>query len=164
MYEQASQKLATDLWLLSLSGDRKLVPYLQTPFDEMAARFSPDGRWMAYQSNESGRFQVYVQTVPSGAKYQISTSGGTFPRWRRDGKELFYIGGGRIMAASIRTSPGGIEVETPRPLFAISPIGSFFGYGYDVMPDGKRFLIIEPTSDDADPLKVVSDWQSGIRK
>jgi eukaryotic-like serine/threonine-protein kinase len=104
VYQQTDQKTANDLWLLPLNGDRKPVPYLQTPFDETGAHFSPDGRWMAYQSNESCRFQIYVQTVPpSGTKYQISSSGGIEARCRRDGKELFYVSADqKLMAVPIK--------------------------------------------------------------
>jgi len=169
VYEQASQKLATDLWLLSLSGDRKLVPYLQTPFDEMAARFSPDGRWMAYQSNESGRFQVYVQTVPSGAKYQISTSGGTFPRWRRDGKELFYISDDqKLMAVPVKLGET-VQAGIPQPLFPIPPFpGIQFGASfYAPLGDGQRFLVNAPVGGEAavaPPFTVVTNWQAAFKK
>src|SRR5262249_38940792 len=82
-----------DLWVLPLFGDRKPFPFLQTPFAESGGRFSPDGKWVAYQSNESGRSEVYVQPFPGpGAKFQISTDGGANPLWRRDGKELFFLG------------------------------------------------------------------------
>jgi Tol biopolymer transport system component len=147
VYEQTGQKSASDLWLLPLSGDRKPVSYLQTPFDEMNAHFSPDGRLMTYQSNESGQFQIYVQTVPvSGAKYQISTSGGSSPRWRPDGKELFYVSADRkLMAAPIKLGST-IEAGTPQPLF---PLSTFPGFAsalafYAPMRDGQRFLVNAP--------------------
>ena len=90
---------------IALDGDHKPVPYLQTPFNEGDAQFSPDGRWMAYASNESGQPQVYVQAIPaSGAKWQISPAGGAQPRWRRDGKELFYISTDqKLMAVSVKS-------------------------------------------------------------
>ena len=121
VYQQTGQKTANDLWLLPISGDRKPQPYLQTPFDEANARFSPDGKWMAYQSNESGQFQVYVQTVPlSGAKYQISTSGGSSPSWRRDGKELFSSADQKLMAVPVKLGAT-VEAGTPQPLFPMPP-------------------------------------------
>ena len=120
VYDNQTAKTGRDLWLLPLEGDRKPVPYLQTPFNETSARFSSDSKWMAYQSNESGRPEVYVQTVPtSGAKYQISTSGGTFPAWRRDGKELYYISPDRKLMAVPMKIGSTIEAGTPQSLFAL---------------------------------------------
>jgi Tol biopolymer transport system component len=90
LYGLLSSKGATDLWLLPLFGDQKPTPFIQTEFNESQGRFSPDGRWVAYISNESGPFQIYVQSFPSsGGKWQVSTNGGAQPQWRRDGKELF---------------------------------------------------------------------------
>jgi len=170
VYEQTGQKTANDLWLLPLSGDRKPLPYLQTPFEEGAARFSPDGRWIAYQSNESGQFQVYVQTVPlSGAKYQISTSGGIAPYWRKDGRELFYASADRkLMAVPIKLGAT-IEAGTPQPLFPISPVtfGSFPNSFYAPMRDGQRFLLNTPAGGEAGaatPFTVVTNWQAAFKK
>ena len=112
-YRQDSGKTGTDLWLLpgppgsrGASADSKPISYLQTPFNESDARFSPDGKWIAYQSNESGQNQVYVQSIPTGGgKWQISTSGGSAPRWRRDGKEIFYVSADqKLMAVPISPS------------------------------------------------------------
>ena len=118
VYQQSAQKTAIDLWLMPVNGARTPVPYLQTPFDETEARFSPDGRWMAYVSNESGLSQIYVQSVPpSGTKYQISASGGVAPQWRRDGKELFYVSADqKLMAAPIKLGAT-VEVGAPEALF-----------------------------------------------
>jgi dipeptidyl aminopeptidase/acylaminoacyl peptidase len=170
VYEQTGQKTAADLWLLPLSGERKPVPYLQTPFDEMAARFSPDGRWMAYQSNESGQFQVYVQTFPSsGAKYQISTSGGTFPRWRRDGRELFYVAADqKLMAVPIKLGAT-VEAGTSQPLFPAPPFAGVTNATsfYAPMGDGQRFLVNAPAGGEATvapPFTVVTNWQAAFKK
>ncbi len=170
VYEQTGQNTAVDLWLLSLSGDRKPVPYLQTPFDEMGARFSPDGRWMAYESNESGQFQVYVQAVPiSGAKYQISTSGGSAPRWRRDGKELFYVSGdGKLMAVPVKLGVTA-EAGTPQPLFPMSPAPGYVSANFFYAPvrDGLRFLVNERARGEAatsPPFTVVTNWQAAFKK
>jgi Tol biopolymer transport system component len=163
VYQQTGPKTANDLWLLPLNGDRKPVPYLQTPFDETTARFSPDGRWMAYQSNEAGRFQIYVQAVPpSGAKYQISSSGGTEPRWRRDGKELFYVSADqKLMAVPIKLSAT-VEAGPPQPLFLVYPVGGFVAVAYAPMRDGQRFLVNVPAGGEAavaPPITVVTNWQ-----
>jgi hypothetical protein len=170
VYSQTGQKTANDLWLLPMSGDRKPVPYLQTPFDEVNARFSPDGKWIAYQSNESGQFHVYVQTVPlSGAKYQISTSGGNSPRWRRDGRELFYVSADqKLMAVPIKLGAT-IEAGTPQPLFPLSPFPGFSSINsfYQPMRDGQRFLVNVPAGGEAaaaPPFTVVTNWKAAFRK
>jgi len=165
VYQETGQKTANDLWLLPLNGDRKPVPYLQTPFDELNARFSPDGRWMAYQSNESGRFQIYLQTVPpSGAKYQISSSGGAVPQWRRDGKELFYVAADqKLMAVPVKLGTT-VEAGTPQPLFPVFPVGASF-FSYVPMRDGQRFLVNVPAGGEAavaPPITVVTNWQRGL--
>jgi len=166
MYRLTGQKTALDLWLLPLNGDRKPVLYLQTPFDETNARFSPDGKWMAYQSNESGQFQVYVQTIPpSGAKYQISSSGGTAPQWRRDGKELFYVGADQKVMAVLVKLGATVEAGTPQPLFPIPPTGTSFVYA--PMRDGQRFLVNVPAGGEAaavPPMTVLTNWQAGLKK
>src|SRR5262249_1276857 len=111
-----------DLWLLPLSGDRKPVPFLQSEFNETQGQFSPDGRWIAYTSDDSGIEQIYIQPFPGsgGGRCLVSSSGGGQPRWRRDGKELFYISPDRqLMAVPIRIGPGSshCEVGVPTPLF-----------------------------------------------
>ena len=146
MYRLTGQKTSLDLWLLPLEGDRKPIPYLQTPFDEQNARFSPGPsgapRWLAYQSNESGQNQIYVQGIPaSGAKYQISTSGGIQPAWRRDGKELFYVSTDQKMMAVPIMLGTSVESGTPQELFAKAGITA-----YAPSADGQRFLVNVPAS------------------
>ena len=167
VYEQAGQKTASDLWLLPLEGDRKPIPYLQTPFNEANARFSPGPRdatrWMAYQSNESGQDQIYVQAIPaSGAKYQISTTGGTEPAWRRDGKELFYFSTDqKLMAVPIKLGTS-VEPGRPQELFANAGLT-----GYAPSPDGQRFLVNVPAAGEgatAPPITVVLNWTTGLKK
>ncbi|MBI2833800.1 MAG: serine/threonine-protein kinase, partial [Acidobacteria bacterium] len=104
-YTNTESPTRADLWVLPLFGDRKPYPFLKTEFDESQARFSPDGRWMAYVSNESGRLEVYVRPFPGpGTKWQISPNGGSQPQWRRDGKELFYIAADhRLMAVAVKS-------------------------------------------------------------
>ena len=114
-----------------MSGDRKPFPYLQTEFDERHGRFSPDGRWVAYTSNESGRDEVYVQSFPlSGAKFQISAGGGMEPQWRKDGTELFYISEERmLMAVPVKLASSAAEplqVGQPKPLFSVPSVGYFY--------------------------------------
>src|SRR5437867_2756230 len=97
-------KTRQDLWVLPLTGDRKPFVYLQTPFEETGGKFSPDGKWVAYRSDESGRNEIYIQSFPtSGMKWQVSSKGGSSVRWRRDGRELFYLALDRkIMSVQVR--------------------------------------------------------------
>ena len=153
-----------DLWLLSLA-DRKTSPILQSPFDELQGVFSPDGRWLAYASNESGRFEIYVQPFPGpGGKWQISTAGGTQPRWARGGRELFFIApGGRIMSVEIRTSTI-VEAGTPQVLFSAS-LKNAPGPPYDVSSDGQRFLVNVPIGEEsAPPITLVQNWTAAIER
>ncbi len=121
LYAIQHPKTGMDLWALPLAGDRKPFPVVQTPFDETAGQFSPDGRWVAYQSNESRTVQIYVRPFPgSGGPWQVSTAGGSQPRWRPDGKELFYVApDARLMAVPIAVGadPQTLEQGAPVPLF-----------------------------------------------
>jgi Tol biopolymer transport system component len=169
VYRQSGQKTVTDLWLLPLSGDRKPIVYLQTPFDEESARFSPDGKWIAYESNDSGRFQIYVQPVPpSGAKYQISSSGGTEPQWRRDGKELFYVSAEQKLTAVPVKLGATVEAGAPQSLFPVFPTGTPGARVYAPARDGQRFLVNAPAGGEAaavaQPITVVTNWQAGLKK
>src|SRR5262249_44958019 len=95
-----------NIWILRLQGDRKPQPFLQTPANEGGPTFSPDGRWLAYQSDESGRWEIYVRPFPSpGGKVQISTEGGAEPVWARNGRELFYRNGRKMMVTALETKP-----------------------------------------------------------
>ncbi len=169
VYRETGRTTGPDVWLLPLEGDRKPIPYVQTPFVETSATFAPGlggaPRWMAYQSNETGQDQVYVQSIPpSGAKYQLSTAGGTQP-WRSDGKELFYLSTDRkLMAVPIALGAGGASVEpgTPRELFANAGIT-----GYAPSPDGQRFLVNLPAGGEgaaAPPITVVLNWDAGLNR
>ena len=150
-----------DIWILPLFGDRKPFPFLQTNASERWGKLSPNRRWLAYASDESRRTEVYVQTFPTpGGKWQISTSGGDHPVWRRDGNELFYIGpDGKMMAAEVK-SGASFQAGLPKPLFNTRLAGTAF----DVSKDG-RFLIptqIEQTS--SAPITVVINWTAGLKK
>ncbi len=122
LYSNFDPKTGIDIWALPMDGDRKPFPVVRTNFDEDLAQFAPDGKWIAYQSNESGRYEIYIQPFPGpGNQTQVSTSGGAQVRWRRDGKELFYIAlDGRLMAVPIRVASTAqtIEAGSPLPLFA----------------------------------------------
>jgi Tol biopolymer transport system component len=151
--------------VLPLTGERKPIPFLKTPFNEFGAKFSPDGRWVAYRSNESGRAEIYVAPYPGpGGKRQISTAGGTAPRWRGDGAEIFYLApGNKLMVAAVNGKGSSFEVGAVRPLFD-TRIGAG-NYPYDVTADGQRFLINTTTEQTAEaPITVVVNWMAGLKK
>jgi eukaryotic-like serine/threonine-protein kinase len=148
----------------------KPVPFLKTPFLERHAQLSPDGRWMAYISNESETYQVYVQSFPSGGgKWQVSMNGGVQPRWRHDGKELFYIApDGKLMSVTVKAGTT-FEAGTPEPLFQTRIYGLapsvYYSQQYDVTPDAQRFLLNVDAADViAAPLTVVLDWTAAVQK
>ncbi len=153
------------LWVLPLVGDRKPSTFVQTPFVEMQARFSPDGRWVAYVSNESKRFEVYVTRFPGpGGKWQISTAGGTQPRWRRDGQEIFYLApGSRLMAAAVKGQGANFEVGAARPLFQTRH-RTGWGNSYDVSADGQRFLVNALLDVAEEPVTLVVNWMADMGK
>jgi DNA-binding winged helix-turn-helix (wHTH) protein/Tol biopolymer transport system component len=145
VYSSISPRTRTDIWILPTSGDRKPRPFLQTPADELQGQISPDGHWIAYTSNESGVWEVYLQSFPEpGAKRTISIGGGTEPHWRRDGRELFYLSPDRsLMSVNMSLGSAPPAIERARPLFRAaipdSP-GVFVNY-YAVSADGQRFLM-----------------------
>jgi Tol biopolymer transport system component len=166
MYTETSPTTGNDLWLLPTTGDRTPVPFLVTPFGESHGQFSPDGTWVAYTSNESGQEEIYVRTMTGKGGSRVSTSGGSYSRWRHDGRELFYRStNGRLMAAPVVNAGGRLTVGTPVPLFPIvEPLGTF-AYPYDVAPDGQKFLALTSGSTERDrALTVIVKWESGLRK
>jgi hypothetical protein len=163
-----SSRAQSDLWLLPLTGDRKPFRFLTTPFREGPSQFSPDAAWIAYTSAESGRNEVYVQSFPAGhVKWRVSSNGGAWPRWRRDGKELFYVGLDRkVMSVEVRAVSRSLEFGTPIGLFAI-PLtrGENDAYPYDVMPDGQRFLALAQDSDaETPPITVLFNWFTELKQ
>jgi Tol biopolymer transport system component len=146
-------------------GDREPFPFLQTQFNESHGQFSPDGRWLAYTSDESGRNEIYVRPFPGpGGKWQISIAGGTLPRWGPGGRELFYLGeDDKIMVAEIKAAGSAIDVTGVRSLFETRPIRA--GSVYDVFSDGRRFLVntqIEPEV--SSPITLVVNWMKDMRE
>jgi eukaryotic-like serine/threonine-protein kinase len=156
---------AGDIWVLPLMGDRTPRPYLQTPFDESFPALSPDGRWLAYTSTESGQAEVYVRIFPvPGARVQISSGGGRAPRWAPDGREIFYRSEDSLVAVSVSPAPL-LRVGSRHTLFATEPYlgaGPRTGAGYDVHPDGRRFLMIRQGSATRE-LVVVLNWFDQLR-
>jgi len=128
-----------DLW--TLSPDGKATPFLITPFNKSQGRFSPNGRFMAYSSDESGRREIYVQPFPGpGEKVTISTNGGSYPVWSRDGRELFFRQGDAMMVVDVMTTGRVFRATRERQLFTAKDLG--FREGFDVSIDGKRFLMV----------------------
>ena len=160
-----------DIWVLPdplrAAGASKPYPWLHTSFNEQRAQFSPDGKWVMYQSDESGRTEIYVTTFPGpGGKRQISSGGGQYPRWRADGREIFYVNPTReMMATEFSAGKDGFGVgKTTGPLFGGMPNGPL-GFRYDVTTDGKRFLAIIPAEQsNLAPLTLVQNWAAGLRK
>jgi serine/threonine protein kinase/Tol biopolymer transport system component len=160
-------KTKTDLWVLPLSGDRKPFPFLQTEFNETRGQFSPDGSWIAYQSDESGRDEVYVASFPGpGGKRQISTVGGSFPRWRSDGKEIFYLSpDNKLMGVEINHQGATLDIGAARVLFDVRPGNPISGYQYDVTSDGQHFLVNTSLEQKvSSPITVVINWMAGLKK
>ncbi len=149
-----------DLWIYSFAN-RQTVPLLQTRFQDMGGFFSPDGRWIAYVSDESGAREVYVQPFPpNGAKWQISSSGGGAPRWRRDGRELFFAGETKMMSVAVTTNESSFSAAVPQILFDAQVLS-----GYDVTADGQRFLINKLVNDEVQqPVTVVLNWAAEREK
>jgi Tol biopolymer transport system component/predicted Ser/Thr protein kinase len=172
LFRQMGDKTGMDLWALPLTGPGAPKPFAvaESQFNEGAGRFSPDGKWLAYNSNETGTSQIYVQAFPpspSGprGKWQISQNGGQEMRWRGDGRELFWVTSeGKMWAADIETGPRGVHSGTPRELFT-APIYTATAGCFDVTPDGQRFLLLLFASqgEGSIRLNVVSNWQAGLK-
>ncbi len=166
-YASQDPKSNWDLWALPTFGDKKPMPILVAPFIEIQPAFSPDGRLVAYTSNESGRTEIYVQTFPDGAgRWQVSNSGGTDPSWRGDGKELFYrTPDQKLMAVEIRTAGSDVQAGIPKALFSISLRGGNARNKYAASADGQRFLIDAPLGRESlSPTTVVLNWPEGMGK
>jgi Tol biopolymer transport system component len=172
IYRVVNPNVGRELWVLPLFGDRKPYPFVVTSFNASYAQFSPDGRWVAYQSDESGQYQIYVQPFSGSAgKSQVSNAGGTHPRWNKNGKELFYIAAdGKLMSVSVEIAAGSetFKARTPVELFATHLVEvppSAQRQQYAVSPDGRRFLMNIPIeSAEVSPITVVLNWNPGAKK
>ena len=156
-----------DLWLLPLEGERKPRIFKQTPYNERSGQISPDGRWMVYGSDPSGRFEVYIELItPGGAQRQISVEGGLSPHWRADGRELYFISDRNMMAVDVKPGPE-LTFSAPHKLFR-EPIlvADSRGNTYQPSTDGSQFLVLLPVGDapTAPPLTVVTNWQAALHK
>lgn len=167
LYRSADPQNGWDIWALPLDGTRNSIQVARTRFDERDGQFSPDAKWVAYQSNESGRFEIYVQPFPGpGGKSTISRDGGAQVRWRRDGKELFYVAfDNRLMSVPIRVAADGrsIEVGTPSPLFTTQIGGAVQDANmqqYMVSSDGQRLLMNTVVEEATSPITVLLNWRA----
>jgi Tol biopolymer transport system component len=154
-----------DIWILPMFGDHKPFPFLQTQSNEVDAQFSPDGRWVAYVSDESGTNQVYIAPFPSaGGKWQVSRNGGTEPRWRGDGKEIFFLSlENKLMTVLLNARDSTLEVGNAVALFEVQPANPP-GYHYDVTRDGKRFLVDTTKTGNSTPLALVVNWTADLKR
>ena len=160
------------LAVLNMVGDPKATQLLKSSFDETPAVFSPDGRWIAYASNESGRYEVYVTGfAEQSGKWQVSVAGGDRPRWRRDGRELFYLSGNKLMSAAVTIDDRGFGIGAVNPLFDVRPSDRTGVFGvrmmhvYDVTADGQRF-IVNTAADQTTvtPVTLVVNWPAALSR
>ena len=163
----ADRNSGTEMWSLPLFGsEHKPFPVVSSAFNTFAASVAPGGKWMAYESNETGRFEIYVTAFPGGgAKWQISTDGGTAAKWRRDGKELFFLDPtDNLMAVDVNPANGPIQLGTPHPLLRAPGVQNTLG-PYAVTADGKKFLINSgDVKEENQPLTLVQNWPAQLKK
>jgi len=155
----------TDLWIYPIKNGQEPQPFLQTPFYETFPAFSPDGRWIAYTSDESGRWEVYVRPYPGpGGKWRVSTDGGEESRWGQNGQDLFFRFGNKWMAVKVDTGDE-FSAEKPQALFE-GPYINIPGYSYDVSPDGQRFLVVEGPEQElaVGQLQVITNWFEELKR
>ncbi|MGH9672691.1 MAG: TolB family protein [Bryobacteraceae bacterium] len=164
LYTVIRAKTGLDLFAVPMDGDRTPIPVVQSEFNDTAGVFSPDGRWIAYQSNESAPAQVFVQGFPKAAgRFQVSTNGGVRPNWRRDGREIYYLSPDRkMMAVEVKADGLAFETGRPRVLFQTRVAGAPpFVNTYDVTADGRRFLInLELETAATTSITVVMNWSA----
>ena len=167
VYLRADREGNGDIYVHAMRGTESDRAFVATPAIEAHARISPDGRFVAYQSNEEGLTEVFVRSFPGGGqKRKISTGGGSRPVWRPDGGELFYLSpDGDLMAATIVNIPA-FTAGVPHKLFRtpLDPTTTMVATVYDVHPDGQRFIMLAPVSDAPQPVNVILNWQSLLRK
>jgi Tol biopolymer transport system component len=158
VYNENNPKSNNDLWILPLDGDRTAFAWRRMPFNEREARISSNSKWIAYTSDESGTYDVYVEAFPTGGKWRVSPRGGRAPQWRRDGKELFYVdGGGTLMSVDIKGETT-FESGVPKPLFHFRSITGNNVGNYAVTGDGQRFLLLTNPEDTVEPFSIVLNW------
>jgi Tol biopolymer transport system component len=154
-------------------GERKLIPFPETPFEGRHPSISPDGRWLLYSSTQTGNREVFVESMPeqmggppAGTKKRVSIAGGTQPAWRADGKEIFYLAAdAKMMSVSVDSGSAGFKLRAPKPLFQTRLVLDSFGRQYDVSADGNRFLMAQPLEESASvPITVIVNWPALLKK
>jgi len=182
IYSEPAPKTSIDIWALPLGtgplatgrpGGGKPLAIVQTSVIEDSGQLSPDGKWLAYRSYESNRPEVYIRAFPgdpsrAGGKWQVSTGTGALPRWRGDGKELFYADGGKLMSATVDANGSGVQIGARRELFSFpTALAAIARPGYDVTADGQRFLVLDAVGGAqaaaTAPLTVVVNWQAALK-
>ena len=161
-FHERRPETGRDIWILKMDGDRTPEPFLQTPFNERRPSFSPNGQWLAYQSDKSGRYEIYLSRFPaSPGEWQVSTEGGTQARWNPNGRELFYRHGDKMMAVDVDYQ-GELVLGKPRLLFERSRLQE----DYDVAPDGQRFVMVDESESDPAPtqLNLVLNWSRELER
>jgi Tol biopolymer transport system component len=173
VYEERTTQ--DDLWVLPMSGDQMPIPVTRSAFLESHARFSPDSRWIAYQSNQSGRWEIYIRpsvppgsnaAVASGAVYQVSRDGGQRAQWRRDGKELAYVtANNTVVVVDVTAATTQVTVGSPRPLFQLPVFFNDYPR-LEMRPDGQQFLIKTRSGDGnaQSSITVAMNWQAALRR
>jgi serine/threonine-protein kinase len=171
IFHQSTPTAGIDIMQLTLDGAHTVTPLVQTPFTERNATVSPDGRWLAYDANDSGQEEIYVRPFPdvNGGRWLVSTGGGTRPSWTRDGSELFYLAGGALMRVAVDKGPGWTAGTATKLLE-----GPYFtsegnpGRTYDISPDGKRFLMIKQAGSEQavspPQIIVVQNWHEELKR
>jgi serine/threonine-protein kinase len=164
-FQDSNLETGFDLWTLPMEGDRQPTLWLKTKFNEWNPVFSPDGKWIAYISDESGQYEVYVRPYPGpGGKRQISTGGGEEVLWSRDGRSLYYRDGAKFISVAVQTQPD-FRADAPKVMFE-GPYLNVPGVSYDVAPDGQHFLMLEENQRQAPTtqLNVVLNWFEELKR
>jgi Tol biopolymer transport system component len=164
-YYRSDPETKLDLWVLALGDEGKPTPLLHSKYNESQGQFSPDGKWIAYVSDESGSPQVYVQSFPTlTGKWQVSSAGGSQPRWRHDGKELFYLAPDRkLMAVSVKTGQT-FDSDSPQVLFETMLPFEAQRQSYNISADGQRFLVNAPVEAESSPFTIVLNWTGLLKR
>jgi Tol biopolymer transport system component len=167
-YFELNPETGWDIGRLSLEGEPRKQILLATRFAEVQPQISRDGNWLAYVSNESGQYEVYVSPFPDveSGKWRVSNGGGRQPVWSPDGRELFYQDGGSLLAVSVEVTPA-FSVGNPQPLFSgpYRHSGNFFtGHTYDIAPDGEKFLMIRNSGIASNHINIVLNWFEDLKR
>jgi Tol biopolymer transport system component len=163
--EETAPASKRSLWILPVAPGAKPRLYQRSAFNEIEGQFSPDTRWVAFQSDESGRYEVYIDTFPEPrGKVRISTGGGVLPRWGVDGRELFYVSAdSMLMSVGLKPGTGALQPSEPHALFRLLVIDTNVS-PYDAARDGQRFLVLETAEHAAQPLTVIVNWPALLNK